>query len=182
MDELIDILDANGIITGKTAMKSEAHRNGWFHQTVHIWFYSFDGQVLLQKRGKDKDIYPLLWDVSVAGHIGAGEEIEISAIREVKEEIGLKITIDQLEKIGVFRSIQKHHNKLIDCEFHHTYVCELKVSLENLQKQESEVEELKLVSIDQFYSDVSNNKELKTFVPHDSNYYKAILKAVKDRL
>lgn len=182
MDELIDIFDSNGIITGKTAMKSEAHRNGWFHQTVHIWFFTFDGQVLLQKRGKDKDIYPLLWDVSVAGHIGAGEEFEISAIREVKEEIGLKITIDQLEKIGVFKSIQKHHNKLIDCEFHHTYVCELKVSLENLQKQESEVEELKLVSIDQFYSDVSNNKELKTFVPYDSDYYKAILKVVKDRL
>ena len=81
MDELIDILDSNGDFTGKTAMKSEAHKNGWFHATVHIWFYTTDGKILLQQRGKHKETHPLLWDVSVAGHVGAGEAIETSAIR-----------------------------------------------------------------------------------------------------
>ncbi|VXC33745.1 Hydrolase (fragment) [Maribacter litoralis] len=44
MDELIDILDANGNLTNRTAMKSEAHKNGWYHQTVHVWFYTLDGR------------------------------------------------------------------------------------------------------------------------------------------
>lgn len=182
MDELIDLLDVDGNLTGKTAMKSEAHRNGWFHQTVHIWFYTADGNILLQKRGGDKDIYPLLWDVSVAGHIGAGEEIEISALREVKEEIGLAIAKDQLEKIGVFKSIQKHRIDLIDCEFHHTYVCELKQSLENLKKQDSEVAALKLISIDQFLLEVYDKNQLKKYVPHDLNYYHGICKSIKEKL
>ncbi|MEP3384912.1 MAG: NUDIX domain-containing protein, partial [Flavobacteriaceae bacterium] len=100
MDELIDILDENGNHVGKTCLKSEAHLKGLFHPTVHIWFYTKDGGILFQKRGKDKKTFPLLWDVSVAGHIGAGEPIIEAAIREVEEEIGLKVLASDLDKIG----------------------------------------------------------------------------------
>ena len=86
MDELIDILDANGNLTNRTAMKSKAHKNGWYHQTVHVWFYTLDGKILLQQRSKNKDVFPLLWDVSVAGHIGAGENIKISQYGKSKRK------------------------------------------------------------------------------------------------
>jgi isopentenyl-diphosphate delta-isomerase len=85
MDELIDILNADGVPLGKTAMKSKAHKKGLFHATVHIWFYTEDGKLLIQKRTSNKDTHPGLWDVSVAGHIGSGESIIDSAIREVQE-------------------------------------------------------------------------------------------------
>src|SRR5690606_15785319 len=124
MDELIDILDSAGNLTGQTAMKSEVHKKGLLHQTIHVWFYTKNGQVLIQQRAKNKDTHPLLWDVSVAGHIGAGEEIENSAIREVQEEIGLTIDSENLQKIGVFKSIHSHHKNLIDNELHHTFLCE----------------------------------------------------------
>ncbi len=182
MDELIDLLDADGNMTSKTAMKSEAHKKGWFHQTVHIWFYTSDGKVLLQQRGRNKNIFPLLWDVSVAGHIGAGEGIEISALREIKEEIGVMVSRNQLEKIGVFKSIQKHNDDLIDCEFHHTYLCELKLPLEKLQKQISEVEDLQLISMDQLLAETSDKDQLNKYVPHDLKYYQFIFKSIKERL
>jgi len=182
MDELIDILDEKGSFTGETELKSHAHRMGLFHATVHIWFYTVDGQILVQQRAKNKHTYPLLWDVSVAGHSGAGEELEVSALREIKEEIGLNISKTQLEKIGVFKSIQKHSKELLDCEFHHTFVCELQVSLQKLQKQESEVEALRLIPLAQFLSEVSENKSIKNYVPHDMSYYQTIYKAVMERL
>ncbi|MEX0360286.1 MAG: hydrolase, partial [Allomuricauda sp.] len=50
MDELVDILDENGNLTGRTCLKSEAHLKGYFHPTVHVWFYTADGKVLFQKR------------------------------------------------------------------------------------------------------------------------------------
>ena len=181
MDELVNILDSEGNFTGKTAMKSEAHRKGLFHPTVHVWFYTQNGKLLIQQRGKHKDTHPLLWDVSVAGHIGAGEDIETSAIREVREEIGLEITKSALQKIGVFKSIQEHHEGLIDCEFHHTFLCELKVPLENLTKQESEVEHLKLISLIQFSEETWGMANLKKYVPHGVAYYKHIIKAIKER-
>ncbi len=182
MDELIDILDTKGMPTGKTELKSYAHRVGLFHATVHVWFYTADGKVLLQKRGRDKKTFPLLWDVSVAGHIATKEEIQIAALREIKEEIGISITQDALQKIGVFKSVQKHSPSLIDSEFHHTFICELKLPVTSLEKQEAEVEELKLISIIQFAEELSNTEWAKNYVPHSLVYYQEILKAIKKSL
>ena len=181
MDELIDILDSQGNYTGKVELKSHAHRMGLFHATVHIWFYTKNGLILIQQRGKNKDTHPLLWDVSVAGHIGAGEEIEISAVREIEEEIGLIIPVDSLQKIGVFKSIQTHHTTLIDCEFHHTFIAELKVSLKQLQKQASEVEQLKLIPIDEFKLGIKQPTKYK-YVPHNQAYYHTIYNELVKKL
>tara|TARA_R110002074_G_scaffold161480_4_gene319366 strand:- start:37737 stop:38285 length:549 start_codon:yes stop_codon:yes gene_type:complete len=179
MDELIDILNAEGKPLGTSAMKSVAHREGLFHATVHIWFYTKDGELLLQKRSAIKDIHPGLWDVSVAGHIGVGESIIDAAIREVHEEIGLVIIGKELNKVGVFKSIQKHCEQLIDCEYHHTFLSELKVSLKHLTKQESEVDDLKLISPVQFTMELNDKKLAKQYVPHSKEYYTEILKKVK---
>ena len=100
MDELIDILTPDGKPTGKTALKSEAHKNGWFHATVHIWLFTSDEKILLQKRALTKKVFPGIWDISVAGHISAGEAILDGAKREIFEEIGLKLTDKDLIKIG----------------------------------------------------------------------------------
>lgn len=182
MDEVIDILDARGQYTGKTALKSEAHRQGLFHPTVHIWFFTPSGQVLLQRRGKDKDIHPLLWDVPVAGHVGAGEDILKAAVREVQEEIGLEIREAQLEKIGTFKSVQRHSRELTDCEFHHTFICELNLPFAVLKKQESEVDALKLVALPLFAEEVWGLANPGKYVPHQTSYYKAVIKAIKSRL
>lgn len=70
MDELIDILTSEGKPTGKTALKSEAHKNGWFHATVHVWIYTKEHKILLQKRAMTKRCFRafgifLLLDISV---------------------------------------------------------------------------------------------------------------------
>ena len=182
MDELVDILDSEGNFTGKTTLKSKAHREGLFHPTIHVWFYTKNGRLLIQQRAKNKDTHPLLWDVSVAGHIGAGEEIEISAIREVQEEIGLAISKTELRKIGVFKSVHEHSEHLIDCEFHHTFLCELRVSLEDLRKQESEVEDLALISLLQFSEETWGMGNQQKYVPYEIDYLKTIIREIKKRL
>jgi isopentenyl-diphosphate delta-isomerase len=182
MDELIDIVNIDGNKTGETILKSVAHRNGIFHQTVHIWFYTKDHHILLQQRGKDKNTFPLLYDVSVAGHIASGESIEAAAVREIAEEIGLNINEKALKKIGVFKSIQKHSPGLIDAEFHHTFIAELKVTLLELTKQESEVEDLQLTSLLKFSEETWGLANSKKYVPHNSEYYKTVIKAIKKEL
>ena len=181
MDELIGILDKHGNPTGRACLKSEAHLKGLFHPTVHVWFYTSKGEVLLQKRAKNKDTFPSLWDVSVAGHIGAGEDIMQAAIREVDEEIGLSVSAANLEAIGTFKSMHKHSEILIDNEFHHVSLCELKVPLSNLKRQKTEVEELKLFPLKDFKTKVEQN-QLDGFVPHTKSYYIKILDAISGKL
>jgi isopentenyldiphosphate isomerase len=122
MDEYIDILNDTGEVSGKTCLKSEAHKKGLFHQSVHIWILDFDKNVLIQKRASNKDVFPNLWDVSVAGHISAGEQPEISAIREIEEEIGLSVAKDELKYLGTSKKKIVHKVDLIDNELHHIYM------------------------------------------------------------
>lgn len=148
MDELIDILDEQGNYTGETCLKSVAHKFGYFHPTVHIWLYTSDKKVLLQKRALTKKVFPGLWDISVAGHIGAGEKISLAAVREVEEEIGFSIPTEKLQKIGTRKHQVNHPNGIIDNEFHHVFIAELTEPIENLTIQEEEVAELKLFDLD----------------------------------
>ena len=144
MDELIDILTPEGKSTGKTALKSEAHKNGWFHATAHIWFFTSDEKILLQKRALTKKVFPGIWDISVAGHIGAGEEVLEGAKREVFEEIGLILEDKDFIKIGTRIHQVNHENGIQDNEHHHVFIAELKTPISELTMQPEEVAGLEL--------------------------------------
>jgi len=168
MDELIDILDEHGNFTGETCLKSEAHKQGYFHNTVHIWIYTSNHKILLQKRAPTKKVFPNLWDISVAGHIGAGENILEAAVREVEEEIGFNITTDQLIKIGNRKHQVSHPNGIQDNEFHHVYACKLTVPLTDLIIQEEEVAGIDLFPLDT----LKNTKNLENvLLPRFHDYY-----------
>lgn len=177
MDERIDILNAEGAFTGKTAMKSEAHLKGWYHASVHVWVYTDQGEVLLQQRAFDKDTFPGYWDVSVAGHIGAGETALSSAQREVFEEIGLDLSPTDLKFQFQTYSEFRHGPEIMDREFHDVFLAKLKLPLSNLQKQESEVADIKLFSLEVLLDPGKIN-----MVPNDSAYYKRVYELISEAL
>jgi isopentenyl-diphosphate delta-isomerase len=148
MDELLDILTPEGNLTGKTALKSEAHKNGWFHATVHIWLFTLEKKILLQKRALTKKVFPGIWDISVAGHIGAGEAILEGAKREVFEEIGLRLEDKDFLKIGTRIHQVMHENGIQDNEHHHVFVAELKVPIQALTIQIEEVDDVQLFDLE----------------------------------
>lgn len=179
MDELIDILTPEGKPTGKTALKSEAHKNGWFHATVHIWLFTKDEKILLQKRALTKKVFPGLWDISVAGHIGAGEEILSSAQREVFEEIGLELQENDLIKIGTRIHQVTHKNGIQDNEHHHVFIAELKVPVQKLIIQKEEVADIKLFDL----SVLRDTKNLENvLLSRFHNYYCMVYDKIIDQL
>ncbi len=182
MDEYIDIVTETGEPTGKVALKSEAHKNGWWHNTIHVWLYTRDGRILLQQRSRKKSIFPLLWDVSAAGHIEAGEAVLDAAIREVKEELGLELSHKDLLKIGVHKHPSTYANgRIKDYEFHQVYIAELPVGIDDLKLQEEEVEALKLVSTHELIEllDTKNNNH---FVESNRDYYLFVIDQIKTQL
>ncbi len=182
MDELLDIWDEEGRPTGRTALKSEVHRQGWYHPTVHIWFYTATGQVLLQLRAAGKDTYPGLWDVSVAGHLGAGESPVNGALREIREEIGLEVESRELEPVTVHKQKHRHPNGIVDCEFRHVYICLLRRPLRELTPQVSEVDQLRLQPLPTLAEEVWGLARPGIYVPHGTDYYRAVLRAIQSRL
>lgn len=180
MDELIDILDDEGNLTGRNCLKSIAHQKGFNHATVHIWFFTVQGNILLQQRGAAKKIYPLLWDVSVAGHVNSGENLYDAAIREVKEEIGLNIKRKALIKIGVKKSFKSYDSGVIDNEFHTVFISKLNEDINNLSAQKEEVEALKIVSSSTFKELLENSEHNSHFVSSNKTYYDFVLNEIKN--
>jgi len=181
-DEFIDILDKTGKPTGEIRLKSEAHALGLYHASVHIWFYTLDRKVLFQKRAHNKDTFPGLWDVSVAGHIGTGESAIDSAIREVEEEIGLFITFKDLEFIGKYLAEKQPAEGLFDNEYHYIYISQLSTPITSLQLQEEEVAEITLIDLDLAQNILQHKERSAAYVPHDAKYYDFIFKEIKYKL
>jgi isopentenyldiphosphate isomerase len=175
MDEFIDILTPDGKPTGKIALKSEAHKNGWFHATVHIWLYTKEDKILLQKRAMNKKVFPGLWDISVAGHIAAGESILDAALREVHEELGLEIKSEDLLKIGTRMHQVPHANGIQDNEHHHVFIAELKVPIERLSIQKEEVDDVQLFDL----AVLKNTKNIENvLLPRFHEYYCMVYKSI----
>lgn len=178
MDEYIDILNDQGEKTGKTCLKSEAHKKGIFHASVHIWIFDKNKNVLIQKRAADKDTFPNFWDISVAGHISAGEKPLSAALREVEEEIGLIVTEEQLCFIGTVKIRTQHHTNLIDNELHYIYMCEVDFKISLLKIQKEEVSIIKKLPLKQLI----NSLDLGTinFVARSNEYYKFVFNAIQE--
>jgi 16S rRNA (adenine1518-N6/adenine1519-N6)-dimethyltransferase len=97
-NERFPIVDKNDRILGY-ANRPEVHGNNLRHRAIHILIFNQAGDVYLQQRSRWKDRHPLKWDSSAAGHLTAGERYDDTARRELKEELGVTITLQKISKI-----------------------------------------------------------------------------------
>ena len=102
-DELFDVLDAAGKPTGRAKRRADVHRDGDWHRALHCWVLDVSDPVrpclLYQRRGAHKDTWPSRLDVTVGGHYASGETLA-EVLREVEEEIGQAVALDQLIRLG----------------------------------------------------------------------------------
>ena len=163
--EIFDICDEMGNPTGETVERSTAHREGICHRASHIWIIRrVQGrvQVLLQKRSANKDSFPGQYDTSSAGHIQAGDEPLESAIRELKEELGIDAGKEDFEFIGTFRvNFEKEfHGRLFkDNEVAFVYIYNKEVDEDKLTLQAEEVESVKWFDLEEVYEGKKRHDE-----------------------
>jgi isopentenyl-diphosphate delta-isomerase type 1 len=91
MPELFDVVDEQDRVL-RQETRAEVHRQRLLHRAVHVLVFNPGGEVYLQRRSPQKDTYPLRWTTSCSGHVDAGEDYDIAVVREMGEELGIKIT------------------------------------------------------------------------------------------
>lgn len=92
--ELVDLYDENRIPLGRTAQRYSRREKGTYRLIVHVCIFDHRGRLLIQRRAKEKRLWPEKWDLSAAGGVSAGETTRTSAEREVAEELGLSISLE----------------------------------------------------------------------------------------
>ncbi len=153
-NELIDVLDENGIKTGEILSRDEIHKKGLWHRSIVVAIINKKNEILLQQRAKNKEKNAGMWDISVAGHITTGQDALSAAAREINEEVsislGFNVDIKSFRYMFSYRTEQKFSNDFIEKQFYDFFIlrkdnCDIK----NMEMQESEVQAIKFVSINE---------------------------------
>lgn len=197
MDERIDIVDEAGRPTGEVAWKSEAHRSGLLHRCFHCWVAGRDQAgvpyLLVQRRAAAKDTWPGRLDVTAAGHLGAGEEPLEGGLRELEEELGLRVDPERLLPLGT-RRVELEIPQGLDREIHDVFLLLDDTPPERLRLQREEVESVLQIRLeDAEYLDAAGVEAMEyagritapvlvrpsDFVPSEEDYLRRVAGAAR---
>ncbi|MDO4344642.1 MAG: NUDIX domain-containing protein [Eubacteriales bacterium] len=162
--EWLDVVDENGIPTGEIVERTRAHLEGIRHRTAHVWVMrEREGgvEVLLQKRSACKDSHPGCYDISSAGHIPAGVDFIPSALRELKEELGIEAEAGELHCCGQRRFCWRdtfYGRPFIDNQVSNVYCLWRNIPAEKMTLQASEVESVRWINLEECKRLVKQNQ------------------------
>ena len=162
--ECLDVVTEDGHPTGEIISRDEAHKNGILHRTAHVWVIrpKYGGyDILLQKRSEEKESFPGMYDTSSAGHIPAGDEPLVSALRELAEELGITAAPKELKYAGTFRIRyeEEFHGRMFrDNEVTWVYVYDAPVEIGELTLQQSEVSEVHWFDLNEVWDEIHKTR------------------------
>lgn len=136
--ELWDVYDKNRNKIGKFHERGQRLKSGEYHLVADVWTVDFNGKILLTQRHPNKNL-GLMWECT-GGAVVAGETSLQGAVRELAEEVGIKVESQHLKLISSARSGE--------C-FIDTYLNKQEVALERLKLQHEEVIDVLLVTSDE---------------------------------
>ncbi len=153
-EELIDVLDENGIKTGRILPRSEVHKQGLWHRIIVVAIVNEKNEILIQQRSADKDKNPNMWDISVTGHLSAGQDSLTAATREISEEVsvslGYSVEVKDFRFMFSYRKEEKVNDEHFDRQYYDFFILRQNgLTADNIRFQKSEVQAIKFVSINE---------------------------------
>lgn len=134
-----DVYDENGNLTGYTKTKNDVWTSEEYHLGASLWIINYGGNLLIQKRADSKRRLPNVWS-NIGGSVISGENSRQGCVREVEEEIGIKVNGNDL----VFMQRAVFNNTIND-----DYALLYDFPIENVVLQPEEVSDIKWASVDE---------------------------------
>jgi len=136
-NEIVAIVDDKDKVIG-SATRKEVHDKGILHRESYTYILDGSSRIYLQKRADNGR-----WDHTVGGHFPKEQDYHEAAVREIFEELGIKVKADELAEIGKERlsNKEKTNNRFVK-------IFELKKNIlqSELNLDRGEVAELRLFS------------------------------------
>ena len=145
--EYLEVVDENNNLTGKIEERDVIHEKGLWHREISVWIMNKNGDVLLQKRSAKKKQGANKWSIC-AGHVDVGEDPKMTAIREIEEELGIKVEENELKYLFTSKSaivLPNSYNNV----FSYKYFLKTNALIEDYKINLDELSELKYISLDE---------------------------------
>lgn len=99
-DELLDIVDTSDIVIGQR-WRSEIYQEGACNfRVVNAFLLNNAGKLWIPRRASGKKLFPMCLDMSMGGHVAAGESYEEAFARELMEELNLDVRQIECRTLG----------------------------------------------------------------------------------
>lgn len=161
--ELIDVLNEDGVLTGEVLSRNDVHKRGLWHRAIIVAIINEKNEILLQQRSEKKEKNAGMWDISVAGHISAGQDSLSAAAREINEEVsvllGYRTEIKDFRYMYCFRKEQKFREDFIERQFYDFFILRTSgVNDKTLCFQKEEVQDIKFVGLSTIQKMIENQE------------------------
>ena len=112
-----------------------------------------------------------MWDISVTGHLSAGQDSLMAATREISEEVsvslGYNVEIKDFRYMFSYRKQEQVNENHFDRQFYDFFILRQSgLTEENIRFQSSEVQAIKFVNI----SELNEMREKNLLVQRDECY------------
>jgi len=167
--EKVDIYDENKNKTGKVKIRHDGMLEpGEFVIGVQAIILNSQKQILISQRSELKEKTPLKWECN-GGALLAGEEVVDGLIREIYEELGIKLEKDKAIYLKTARNAYR---------FKEIYLFEKDVLIEDIKFADGEAIAARWVGIEE-YMKMFNSGEIVSNVDFDEKDYEKCLKLLK---
>ena len=148
--ELLEVLNENGVGTGRPETRENVHKKGLWHRAIAVAIVNDENKVLIQKRSHNKDKFPGLWDLSVAGHVPFGLDSVACAASEIMEEIGYMVPkgveVKNFRFMTSFRNMLPISDTFLENQYYDFFIYNVNLSIEKFNLQKEEVDEVRFAS------------------------------------
>ena len=154
--ELWDVYNIDREKAGKVIDRHsiEILQNGEYHLVAEAIIINSKQEILMSKRAASKTKYPLMWECN-GGSVKSGEDTLQAILRELKEELGIKLNKDEAI---FYKTIRDDKAK----DFKDIWIFRKNIDLKELLFTDNEVIEAKWVSIKEFEKMRKNNDIVPT--------------------
>ncbi|MFC3286162.1 isopentenyl-diphosphate Delta-isomerase [Litchfieldella rifensis] len=97
-DEQLVLVDSDDREIGFCS-KSEVHKGeGQLHRAFSLFVFNSSGELIIQKRAANKQLWPGYWSNTCCSHPRRGESMDVAIQRRLREEIGIHASLTFLFK------------------------------------------------------------------------------------
>ena len=158
MKEYLEIFDENNKPLNEKKERKIVHEKGLWHREIAVWIMNDENEVLIQKRAATKKLGANKWDLC-CGHVEYGETLIEGALREAKEEVGIKNAGPSDLHLFDIQKSSNVTNDIINNHYKYCYILKTNLKIDDFVIQEEELSEVKYVPLEKLKNLSKEEKE-----------------------